>query len=77
MPVTQAELRHLHEQLSTLSHENPTVHRLVEMVNMGYCSFQDAMLWGVVELARQNKELQNRLLAELQMKPPAPMILKG
>jgi len=77
MPVTQAELRHLHEQLQTLAHENPTVNRLVEMVNFGYCSFQDAMLWGVIELAKQNKELQNRLLAELQMKPPSPMILKG
>lgn len=77
MPVTQAELQHLREQLEKLSQENPTVHRLVEMVNYGYCSFQDAMLWGVVELAKQNAELQNRLLHELQMKPPGPMILKG
>jgi len=73
MPVTQAELRHLHEQLQQISLENPTVHRLVEMCNMGYCSFSDAMLWGVIELSKQNKELQNRLLIELQNKPPQPV----
>jgi len=73
MPVTQAELQHLHEQLQKISQENPTVHACVMMCNTGQCTFDQAMLWAVIELAKQNAELQNRLLIEVQNKPPQPM----
>lgn len=75
--ITQAEMKYLHESLEKLQHENPTVYRAVTMCNTGQCSFDHAMMWAVIELAKQNKDLQNRLLVELQNKAPTPMVIKS
>ena len=73
--ITQAELQHLHETLAELAHENPVVRACVEMNNAGRCTFDQALLWAVIEFAKQNKELQNHLLVELQHKPPPAIYL--
>ena len=67
--ITQAELQHLHESLAELANENYIVRACVDMNNSGRCTFDQALLWAVIELARQNKTLQNKLLIEVQHRP--------